>query len=91
MIIVSSSTTSTSTTSTATTAPAPARPLRIRWRRHRYPERFINRRQETVIALLFGLIGLLVTGALFLSAESLTCALGEWTEECAWTTPPPEE
>ena len=53
---------------------------RIRWRRHRYPERLLDRRQETIVALIFGILGLALTSVAFLSAESLMCAIGEWTE-----------
>jgi CHASE1-domain containing sensor protein len=90
------------TPSTSTSSPParaqpdpPAVPLRIRrvrWRRHRYPERIIGSRQELWIALVFGAIGLLITTALFLNAESLVCALGDWTlEGCAQRLPPPDE
>ncbi|HZR82125.1 MAG TPA: hypothetical protein VFD92_13600 [Candidatus Binatia bacterium] len=64
---------------------------RVRWRRHRYPEQFINRRQEMVIAILFGLIGLFLTAMAFLYSDSLMCALGEWSRECAEMLPPPSE
>jgi hypothetical protein len=76
------------TTSSSSASP---RPRRRAWRRHRYPARFIERRQETVIALLFGLVGLVVTAIALLNAESLMCALGDWTEECARLVPPPDE
>ena len=76
---------------TTSSTPASPRPKRLVRRRHRYPGRFIERRQETVIALLFGIVGLIVTAVAFLNAQSLMCALGDWSEECARLAPPPDE
>lgn len=77
----------------ATTSPSPNHmgSRRVRWRRHRYPDRVINGRQEMAIALLFGLLGLVATAIVFLSADTLMCAFGEWTLECSERTPPAEE
>jgi hypothetical protein len=65
------------------TSPPRTTPMRRRWRRHRYPDRFIDRRQELLMAVVFGLLGLGLTALVFLNAESLMCALGEWSPECS--------
>ena len=76
---------------TTTSSPPRPRPRRIRWRRHRYPDQFIDRRQELLIGLLFSLLGLFATALVFMSADSLMCAFGEWDLECSQLTPPRDE
>ena len=61
---------------------SPRRPGRPRWHRHSYPMQFIGWREELLMALLFGIVGLLVTGVLMLNADAVVCAIGTASTDC---------
>lgn len=68
---------------TSTRISSPEVSISLGHRRLRYPDRFVGRKQELLLGLLVGLVGLLVTALVFANADSVICAIGVWTPECA--------
>ncbi len=58
------------------------RPARPRLHRHSYPMQFVGWRAEMLMALLFGVIGLFLTGILLLNADTVVCAIGAASLDC---------